>query len=128
MNRISEEVGDRGEMYLVLIIAIGTAIEQKGCGLWVGYNSGVHAAILYRKMAVSMPKCLVKRGDPRRPTSAEQAIPAQWVEAFGEGDAPAPPRAGRHANRKDRRRRGILCKTRPQWCPDEGPWVAIETP
>jgi hypothetical protein len=47
-------------MYLVLIIAIGAAIEQKGCGLWVGYNSGVHAAILYKKMAVSMPKCLAK--------------------------------------------------------------------
>jgi len=35
MNRISEEVGDRGEMYLVLIIAIGAAIEQKSYGLWV---------------------------------------------------------------------------------------------
>lgn len=88
--------------------------QEKGSVLWVGYNSGVHAAILYRKMAVSMPKFLVKRGDPRYPTSAEQVIPAQWVEAFGEGDAPAPPRAGRHANRKDRRRRGILCETLPQ--------------
>ena len=61
-----------------------------------------------------LPKFLVKRRTPRCPTSVEQVIPAQWVEAFGEGDASAPPGAGRHANRKDRRRRSILCETRPQ--------------
>ncbi len=61
LNRVSEEVGDRGEMYLVLLIAIGAAIEEKRCGLWIGDHACLHAAVLYQKMAVSMPKLIMKR-------------------------------------------------------------------
>jgi len=55
IGRVLEEIRERDKADLILIIGLIACVKEERLGIRVGNDSGVHVAILYKKMAVSMP-------------------------------------------------------------------------